>query len=158
MEVLESEQRDAKMEYGIVSSIRKKGDTTTPDEAAPTDEGDVDADADAGEPADAEEEPAEVALDPGTFEEAVNEHMDDIGECYGTANAANPELKGEMNTMFTIDADGKVAEFKVQEGSTLNDEGLTQCIVEKSKGWQFPKPASGEGSRDMIGFLGSISS
>jgi outer membrane biosynthesis protein TonB len=120
----------------------KKSDTTTPDDAAPEDESSSESEP---EPAPAEEEePAEVALDPGSFEEAINEHMSDIADCYTTANASNPELKGEMNTLFTIGPDGKISEFKVEEGSSLNDEGLTQCIIEKSKTWQFPKPASGE--------------
>ncbi|MCA9717674.1 MAG: AgmX/PglI C-terminal domain-containing protein [Myxococcales bacterium] len=126
----------------LAPGCKKDADSTPPD-----DESGLDDDAGGGEPdaADADDaEPTEAALDPSTFEETVNDNMDDVGECFGTANAANPELKGTIDTMFTVGPDGKVSEFKVNESSSLNDEGLNACITEKVKGWQFPKPASGE--------------
>lgn len=126
---------------------KKDADTTPPDDAADSG-GDLDDEDAPDESGGADEEPeeaeAEEVLTPGTFEETVNNNSGDVVDCYTEANAANPELKGDMQVLFTVGADGKVTEIKVEEGSTLNDEGLTKCVEEKVKGWQFPKPASGE--------------
>ncbi len=128
----------------LTPGCKKDADSTPPEDAEAADADDDDDDDDDDAAAAEEEEPAEAVLDPGTFEETVTDNMDDIGECFSTANAANPELKGTIDAMFTIGADGKVSEFKVGESSTLNDEGLNACITEKVKAWDFPKPASGE--------------
>ncbi len=133
----------AALALALTPGCKKDADSTPPDDAEAAGADDDDDDDDAAAPVE-DEEPVEAVLDPGTFEETVTDNMDDIGECFGTANAENPELKGTINAMFTIGADGKVSEFKVEEGSSLNDEGLNACITEKVKGWDFPKPASGE--------------
>ncbi len=131
---------------------KKSGETNVPDEQAEddddgTNDGDDAEDADdAAEGADESDAAGDDAtpLTTSSFEETVNNHMEDVASCYGDAVAANAELQGTLDGVFTIAADGTVAEFKAAEGSSLNDEGLNACITEKTKDWVFDKPAGGE--------------
>ena len=117
----------------------KKEDTTPPDgEQAVADE---------AEPEDEVEEPEEaVAEDEGPtqltkagFDETIHDHFSEISDCYVAALEANPELAGTINTEFTFDAEGGHTMVAL-EGSSLNDEGLVNCIAEASNSWDFGVP------------------
>lgn len=132
----------------------KAAETTTPDEATP---GTVDMDGGADgeeaeaddldsptESAEASEAQTESALTIASFEEAIQAHLDDVGECYAAAKERDAELTGTYQAHFTIGLDGKVTEVKAADASDINDDELNACVLEKSANWQFDKPGHGE--------------
>ena len=84
------------------------------------------------------------ALDRDIIRRIVRAHINEVRACYNAELTRDPNAKGTSKIQWTIGPDGKVTELKVEEGSSLNDEGLNACITEKVKGLDFPKPASGE--------------
>jgi hypothetical protein len=118
----------------------KKEDTATPDDATA---------ADAEDEAEAEDEPAAdasadedevVMLSKGSFDEAINDHMQEISDCYVAALERDETLAGKLDAEFTFDAAGVPTGVVAVEGSTLSDAGLVQCIADAAKGWSFGKP------------------
>lgn len=123
-----------------------KEETVNPDEGSA-----VDDDFAAGAPedgdesvADADDEPEAAVLTQTSFEEGINEHMQDVADCYADAQSKNAKLGGTMQARFTIAADGKVERVEAVEGSSLDDDGMTKCIEDKAKGWEFDPTPSGE--------------
>ena len=121
----------------------KKDETTSPDEATPpAEEGDLDAEEEPEEvEAPAEDaEPAAAILTKASFDATVNEHFQEVSDCYVAALEANGDLAGKLHLEFTIGAEGTVTAVTVVEDSTLTDEGLVACVTEAANGWQFDKP------------------
>ena len=52
------------------------------------------------------------------------------------------DLAGRVMVNFTISADGKVTESKIDK-TTLRNEAAEKCIVEAVRTWEFPKPKGG---------------
>lgn len=118
----------------------KKTDTTTPTDGTATDVDD-DAATDAGGSADDDaSEPEQAILSKGSFDETINDHMQEVSDCYVAALEGNPELAGKLDAEFTFGADGVPTSVVAADGSTLTDEGLVQCIGEAAKGWGFGVP------------------
>ncbi len=124
----------------VATPACKKSEESTPPPNDIDDEADVEDDADADEDdADVEEQ-----LSQTLFEEQVQGNMDDVLDCYVQASSENPELAGKVIVSFTIAADGSVEAAEIDEGSSLNDEGMNGCLKGKFDGWTFAKPPSGE--------------
>lgn len=130
--------------FAFVSAIGcKKEETASPDDAvADADDADeADADDEEADEADADEaEEAPAILNKASFDDAIHEHFDDVNQCYLTALADNGELQGTFTAEFTFDAEGGVTSVTAVEGSSLADEGLTNCVAEAAKGWSFDRP------------------
>lgn len=127
------------------SGCAKDKATASPDEGTePEPQTDV---ADEAEPVDSgdDAEPAAATLDKGNFEVTVNDNMQDVADCYSEAVSANAELAGTLNAEFKFDGDGTVTEVIALDGSTLQDEGLVNCIAARAQNWGFAKPAADEG-------------
>jgi TonB family protein len=125
----------------------KDAETSNPDEAASTDDDFAQGAPEEGTGEDTMEEPAEeeaVVLTQSSFEQGINDHMQDVADCYADAQSKNAKLEGTMNARFTISADGKVESVEALDGSTLKDDGMTACIQEKAQAWQFDPTPSGE--------------
>ncbi|MCA9636896.1 MAG: AgmX/PglI C-terminal domain-containing protein [Myxococcales bacterium] len=123
----------------LAPACKKEGES-----APPSGGGEVDGGGDDGDAGDGDGGAAEQYLSQGVFEEEVQGHMDDVGECYGQASADNPELAGKVIVNFTIAGDGSVSAAEIDEGSTLNDEAMNTCLKGKIAGWRFSKTSSGE--------------
>lgn len=124
----------------------KDAETTTPDEATAADDDFAQGAPDPGEE-DTMEEPAEEeapVLTQSSFEQAINDHMQDVADCYADAQSKNKKLAGTMNARFVIAPDGKVESVEALDGSTLKDDGMTACIQEKAQAWQLDPTPSGE--------------
>ena len=119
----------------------KKEETTNPDEATTDADADDDDDDDDDDDADdADAEPEVTLITKASFDEVVQDHFEEVSNCYLGALEATPDIQGKLGAIFTFDADGGVTSVTVAEGSTLTDEALVTCIHEASKGWEFGKP------------------
>jgi hypothetical protein len=118
----------------------KKEETTTPTDAATTADA-TDVEADEPDEADAPDE-ADVAepLSKHSFDETINEHMQEVSDCYVALLDSNPDAKGKLEADFTFGADGVPTAVAASSGSTLNDPTLVQCIGDSAKGWGFGVP------------------
>ena len=118
----------------------KKEDTTPPDgEQAVADEADPEEVEEPEAEEAVEEEEGPVQLTKAGFDETIHDHFSEISDCYLAALEANPELAGTLNAEFTFEADGSHTMVAL-EGSSLNDEGLVNCIAEASNSWDFGVP------------------
>jgi hypothetical protein len=129
----------------MVTSVGcEKQETASPDDADVEQPDDADADADDAEPADADDEPEVAMLSKASFDDTINEHMQEISDCYVGLLGDNPDLKGHLDAEFTIDAEGTATAVVAVEGSTLTDENLMSCISSAAASWTFDKPSESE--------------
>jgi hypothetical protein len=122
----------------------KKEATTTPTDAATSGDA-ADAEADEADEEEAEDEPADEPeapepLSKHSFHETIDEHMEDVSNCYVALLESNPDHKGKLEADFTFGADGVPTSVTAAAGSTLNDASLVECIANASKGWGFGVP------------------
>lgn len=120
------------------AACKKQPDTQAPDDQAGG--GEVSKPADS-EPAD---DAAPEVLTVDVFEETVQGKTGDVTDCLAKARESKPDLAGKLVYDFTIAGDGKVSEVKPDPASTLKDDGMNACVIEKAKAWQFPKTRDGE--------------
>lgn len=64
----------------------------------------------------------------------LREHNHAIQDCYKTALRKEIQLKGKIIVRISINPEGKVADVQIVS-STLNHEGMEQCIVNRIKRW-----------------------
>lgn len=69
----------------------------------------------------------------------INRNRPLIRACYDTALRRNPQLNGKVVMFFDINKDGRVIKVGVKE-STVGDAMLGNCIAERIRGMEFPKP------------------
>lgn len=124
-----------------LTACKKDGDPKPPADdgggaAADQDDGD-------GGGGDAEDEgPAFLTVD--GFEETLQSKGGDVSDCFVKAKEAKPDLGGKLALDFTVGGDGVVSEVKTQDISDIKDDGLNACVLEKAKGWKFPKTKKGD--------------
>jgi TonB family protein len=83
---------------------------------------------------------ASVVNREGIREVFIN-HQTDLQKCYTAALKENKGASGKVTLDFTIGKGGKVQEASVYgPKTTLTDEGMNQCLVEKLRKWKFPAP------------------
>ena len=131
--------------------VRDTSDDTVlvpPDVLFPQDGGDAADSAGAGGGGDdggGADEPAEPdVLTVDVFEETLQAKSSDVSDCYAKAKEAKPDLSGKLSLDFTVGGDGVITEVKADPNSTIKDDGLNACVLEKAKGWKFPKTRDGE--------------
>jgi hypothetical protein len=78
------------------------------------------------------------------FEETLQSKSGDVTDCFAKAKEAKPDLGGKLALDFTVGGDGVVSEVKADPASTVVDDGLNKCVLEKAKGWKFPPTRKGE--------------
>jgi len=78
------------------------------------------------------------------FEETLQSKNGDVAECFGKAKETKADLGGTLMLDFTVGGDGVVTEVKADDASTIKDDGLNACVLEKAKTWKFPKTRKGE--------------
>ena len=83
-------------------------------------------------------------LDKAVVERVVRRHRAQIKYCYELELMRTPGLEGKLVMQWVIGQDGKVRSAKSRaEGTTLANEALTRCIVNKVRTWVFPSPKGG---------------
>ena len=69
------------------------------------------------------------------------EHQQTLNDCYVEALKKNKKLEGKVVLNFSIMDEGKVSAAKVDEKrSQLNNQKLSECLVNHLKLWTFPPP------------------
>lgn len=72
----------------------------------------------------------------------INRHIGEIIFCYEKGLQTKPNLSGRVGVKFVIGGSGRVAQAGVQS-SSLNDSSVEGCILNRLRGWPFPKPIGG---------------
>ncbi len=66
----------------------------------------------------------------------INKHQTAIEDCYKRAAKLNPNLKGSITVMFTIEPNGRVSNVRIIE-SSLKNSRVESCIKRRIKSWRF---------------------
>lgn len=74
--------------------------------------------------------------------EVVHRNTWEIHRCYTNALKDAPGLKGMLRVAWTVDANGRVPDARIDE-TNLDDANLQACVLERVRAWRFPKPADG---------------
>lgn len=83
------------------------------------------------------------SLDKAVIRRVIQQHLNEVKNCYEAALEKNASLAGRMMVRFTIEPDGKVGESSVPE-SSLNSPAAESCIRDAVRTWIFPRPQSGK--------------
>ncbi|MCH2108054.1 MAG: AgmX/PglI C-terminal domain-containing protein [Polyangiaceae bacterium] len=73
---------------------------------------------------------------------AVSGRAGQARSCYNNALRLNPELRGKMTVTIKVDDNGSVCTAAASNNS-LNDAGVTSCILQKFKTGKYPRPTGG---------------
>ena len=73
----------------------------------------------------------------------IDQHLDEITNCYETALMTNPNILGRIVFEWKILMDGRVGEIRIV-ASSVNSNEIHDCIKSAIKSWQFPKPVGAE--------------
>ncbi len=83
-----------------------------------------------------------TGLDRELIAALIRKNIGHILYCYERSLSANPNLFGKVSVKFIIGASGKVETQKIGE-STLRDNRVEGCILDKVSQWKFPEPKGG---------------
>lgn len=86
------------------------------------------------------------------IQRVINEHIGQIQYCYEKQLRANPGLSGKVSLEWVVKQDGKVGSVKAAS-STLASDAAVACMMEKVKGWTFPKPRGTGGVTVVFPFI-----
>lgn len=78
----------------------------------------------------------------------VNRNKPEVRQCFRDGMAKNPDLKGQVEVAFTIQADGTVAYPSVAR-STVADREVEACVTATVKRWKFPTFVASGGDVDV---------
>jgi TonB family protein len=78
------------------------------------------------------------SLDKAAIRDVIHRHREEIVSCYDQGRL----VMGKVVVKFVIAAPGNVSSAEVFQ-STMSDERLERCIVERVRTWEFPKPTGG---------------
>lgn len=76
-------------------------------------------------------------LSDNAVQNTINNHQNDLIQCYAEGLEDNPDLQGRVDFHFRIAGDGHVAMVKVTR-SVLEDKATEDCFVRSARGWKFP--------------------
>jgi hypothetical protein len=84
------------------------------------------------------------SIDRELVKKVIQEHAGQIRYCYEQRLALNPRLQGKVSIKWTITAEGMAVNSVVEHGNTtLEDENVHACMIQRIESWQFPKPKGG---------------
>jgi hypothetical protein len=91
--------------------------------------------------------PPPGALDQQTVQRHVGSYLEQVGACYESQLQADPALAFTGKLVFSVGADGKVSDAKV-DGAAEGDKGapgVAKCLAARAGAWLFP--ASGTAAK-----------
>ncbi len=89
-----------------------------------------------------EEALIEGGLDKDQIAAVINKHIGEVIYCYEKGLQVQPKLNGRVGVNFNINGSGKVSSASVG-ASSLKNAAVEGCIINRLKGWKFPKPVGG---------------
>ncbi len=81
-------------------------------------------------------------LDRNEIAAVINRHLSEVRFCYEKGLQQQPKLAGRLSMNFLIGPSGSVSVAKVAN-SSLNHVPVENCIRDRLKTWNFPKPEGG---------------
>lgn len=84
----------------------------------------------------------EGGLDKDQIEAVINRHLGEVIYCYEQGLQTKPNLSGRVGINWVINGQGNVNGAYVGKTS-LNSAQVEGCIVNRLRGWKFPKPVGG---------------
>jgi TonB family protein len=86
-----------------------------------------------------DEATVEGGLDQDQILAVINKHLGQITYCYEKGLQAQPSIGGRVAVDFTIGPAGRITTAKVAQ-SSLGSKFVENCMLDKMRSWQFPKP------------------
>jgi hypothetical protein len=83
------------------------------------------------------------SVDRELIRRVIQEHAAQIRYCYEQQLALNPKLQGKVSITWVIQGDGSATSAKVDGATTLQDDKVHRCMMDRIMSWQFPKPKGG---------------
>jgi hypothetical protein len=89
-------------------------------------------------------------IDPGSLPKSAIQgvfraHAGELRDCYERQLSHNPRLAGRLTVAVTIDGRGAVKEAAAEnDGNTLRDPRVQECLLKNLRKWTFPEAADGE--------------
>lgn len=84
---------------------------------------------------------SEGGLTSDEISRVISSKLNEIRNCYEELLGRQPDAKGKIRVGFTIDGGGGVIRNAViDQGTTLTDDDMQTCVVDKVNAWQFPEP------------------
>lgn len=84
----------------------------------------------------------EQKIDHEEVRHVIRKDLKSVGTCYADGLKKNPNIEGKIVIEWDIASDGSVSKAGVKS-STLKDEAVENCIVDKVKALKFPAPPTG---------------
>lgn len=72
----------------------------------------------------------------------INRHLGEVTYCYEKGLQTKPDLSGRVAVRFVIASNGRVSSASIAH-SSLRSNQVEGCIVNRLRGWKFPKPVGG---------------
>ncbi|MEQ1664197.1 MAG: AgmX/PglI C-terminal domain-containing protein, partial [Bdellovibrionales bacterium] len=95
---------------------------------------------------------SDTGLDVDQIKSVIQRNMGQITYCYEQGLQATPGLSGRVQVKFVIAPSGRVSLAKIFD-SSVSSRIVENCIVNKLKNWQFPKPVGSVSVRVNCPFL-----
>jgi TonB family protein len=86
-----------------------------------------------------DEATVEGGLDRDQIIAVINSHQGQIVYCYERGLQAAPQINGRVAVDFVIGPSGRITTAKVAQ-SSLGSRFVENCMLEKMRTWQFPRP------------------
>jgi hypothetical protein len=74
---------------------------------------------------------------PEAIQQAIREHYARLNGCFGALLQTNREAGGKVQVRFTIAPDGSVTMPCIDEATTVDDQGLAECILAEFSAMKF---------------------
>jgi hypothetical protein len=85
------------------------------------------------------------SIDRELVRKVIQDHAAQIRYCYEQQLAINPRLAGKVSIKWVINGDGSASTPQVERGdaTTLENDSVHKCMMDRITSWQFPKPKGG---------------
>ena len=81
-------------------------------------------------------------IDREDVRQVIRKNTSSIKTCYSNRLKTNPDIEGKVVVEWDISQDGSVSKAGIKS-STLKDEVVENCIVDKIKSLKYPVPPNG---------------
>ncbi|MEM9073011.1 MAG: AgmX/PglI C-terminal domain-containing protein [Myxococcota bacterium] len=88
------------------------------------------------------------SLSPAIVRRVVRRHLQELRACYESGLQSDPQLRGRVTVEFSINPQGRVTRSQVQNGATLSNTAVQNCLAQAARRWVFPAPE--QGSVDVV--------
>lgn len=78
-------------------------------------------------------------MDVNIVHRILRRHLNEVRFCYEQQLRARPDLQGTVILQMVVTPDGRVAQSAPRQ-NTLGDSNVANCMMARSRRWQFPQP------------------